>query len=233
MVSIGIFVPELRDFRDGLALQRQQFGVLNDAEQDRFRAWDLVPFVIPGSAGGLHFFADAGAHGRILEALDQLGVAAIVRPGRNEGREAVEPCRVRVRIGADFDARAAGLVDMRDDLRHAPPILTARRLQMPDFDRDMSFTANADRFVDGGNDGIAFAAHMRGVDAAELRAFGRQSDQFFGGGIGRRRVLQRSGHAHRAVAHGIAHQRFHAIEFGGGGRAVAIADHCPAHLRRA
>ena len=158
------------------------------------------------------------------------GVAAVVRPGRNEGREAVEPGRIRVGIGADFDAGPAGLVDMRDDLRHAPPVLTARGLEMPDFDRDVSFAADADGFVERGNDGIAFAAHMRGVDAAELCAFGGESDQFLGGGIGRGRILQRSGDADRAVAHGVAHQRFHPLEFGGGGRAIAIADHRPAHL---
>ncbi len=83
------------------------------------------------------------------------------------------------------------LIDMRDDLRHAPPILTAGRFEMPDFDGDMSFAADADGFVERGNDGVAFAAHVSGVDAAELGALGGESDQFFGGGIGCGRVLQR------------------------------------------
>ena len=30
----GVFIPELRDFGDGLALQRQQLGILHDADQD-------------------------------------------------------------------------------------------------------------------------------------------------------------------------------------------------------
>ena len=119
---------------------------------------------------------------------------------------------------------------MCDDLRHAPPILAARCFQMPDFDRDVSFAADPDGFVDGGNNRIAFAAHVRGVDAAELCALGGESDQFFRGGIGRGRVLQRSGHADRAVAHGIAHQRLHTVEFGRCRRAIVVADHRPSHL---
>jgi hypothetical protein len=55
---------------------------------------------------------------------------------------------------------------MGDNLGHASPILTAGGFEVPDFDRDVSLAADTDRFVDCGNDRIAFAAHMRGVDAA-------------------------------------------------------------------
>ena len=94
----------------------------------------------------------------------------------------------------------------------------------------MSFTADTDGFVDSGNDGVALAAHVRGVDAAELRALGCQSDQFFGSGIRRRRVLQGSGYANRAVEHRLAHQRLHPVELGCRRRTVAVADHGPPHL---
>ena len=60
-----------------------------------------------------------------------------------------------------------------------------------------------------------------------------QRDQFLGGGVGRRRVLQRSGEAHGALAHGVADQRLHALQFRRGGRAVVVAEHHAAHLRGA
>ncbi len=107
--------------------------------------------------------------------------------------KAVEPGSVGVRIGADFDAGTPRLVDMRNDFRHASPVLAAGCFEMPDLNRDMSLTANADGFVDGGNDGVAFAAHVRGVNSSELGTLRRQGDQFFGGGIRGGRVLQRGG----------------------------------------
>ena len=94
----------------------------------------------------------------------------------------------------------------------------------------MSFASDANGFVERGNDGIALAAHVRGVNAAELRGLGCQSDQFFGRGIRRGRVLQRSGYANRAVVHRLAHQRLHAFELGGRRRAIVVADHGPPHL---
>jgi hypothetical protein len=77
------------------------------------------------------------------------------------------------------------------------------------------------------------AAHVGCVHTAEAGGFRRQRDQFLCGGVRRRCVLQRSGEAHGAIAHGVAHQRLHAIEFGGGRRAVVIAQHHTAHLRGA
>jgi hypothetical protein len=79
---------------------------------------------------------------------------------------------------------------MRDDLFHAPPIATPGGFEMPDFDGHVSFAADADGFVEGGDDGIAFAAHVRRVDAAEPGSLGREGDQLFGGGVRRGRVLQ-------------------------------------------
>ena len=88
-----------------------------------------------------------------------------------------------------------------------PQLLLARRFQVPDLDRDMRFAADADGFVDARRMiGVAFAAHVRGVDAAELGGFGGKRDQLFRGGVRRGRILQRGGDAHRAIAHGFAHQ---------------------------
>ena len=97
---------------------------------------------------GFHVFADTSARGGIFQALDQLRVATVVSPGRNECREAVVPGGIRVGVGADFDAGPARLIDMRDDFRHASPVPDTRSFEMPDFDRDVSLTADPDCFVE-------------------------------------------------------------------------------------
>ena len=94
-----------------------------------------------------------------------------MRPGRNEGGKRIEPCGIGVSVGADVDARGAGLLNLRDDLRHLSPLRFARGLEVPDFDRDVRFAANANGFVNGGGDGRAFTAHVRGIDAAEFGGF--------------------------------------------------------------
>ena len=91
---------------------------------------------------------DARAHAGILEPLDELGLAAVVRPRRNEGRQLVEPGGIGVGVGGDIDARGAGALDARDDLGHQAEILDAARLQMPDLDGDVRFAADADGLLD-------------------------------------------------------------------------------------
>jgi hypothetical protein len=58
---------------------------------------------------------------------------------------------------------------MGDDLRHAPPVVFAGSLQMPDLHWDMGFTSDLHGLVDRLEHGVAFGAHMGGVDAAERR----------------------------------------------------------------
>ena len=103
-----------------------------------------------------------------LQTLDQLGGAAIVRPGRNEGGEIVEPGGVGVGVGSDVGSGGAGGVDFGDDFRHASPVVFAGDLDVPDLDGDVGFAADAQGFVDGLENGVALVAHVRGVDAAEL-----------------------------------------------------------------
>ena len=87
-------------------------------------------------AGGQHIFTNVRARGGIFQALDELRVAAVVRPGRNKGRKTVEPGWIRIGIGADFDAGPSRCVDVRDNLRHAPPVGVSGRFQVPDLDRE-------------------------------------------------------------------------------------------------
>ncbi len=154
-------------------------------------------------------------------------------PGRNKSGHAVGPRRVGVGVCCDVDAFGARGVYFRDDLRHAAPILFACDLQMPNFDRDMRLASDAQRFVNGGQNGVALVAHVRGIDAAGCGSLLRQSNQFFGPGVRRGRVFERSGDADGAVAHGLAHEFLHLLELRGSGLNVVGAENHGAHLRGA
>jgi len=60
-------------------MERCKIGILNDRNQDRLRRRDLLPLVVPTSAGSEEFFADAGSDSWVLEPPDQFDVTAVVR----------------------------------------------------------------------------------------------------------------------------------------------------------
>ena len=145
----------------------------------------------------------------------------------------VEPCGVGVSIGGDVGAGGARGVDLGDDFGHASPVIFSGDFDVPDFHGNVGFAADAQGFVDGFEHGIAFVAHVSGVDAAELATFSGESDQFLRFRIGSGSVFERGGNADRAVFHGFAHQRFHLLELLGRGLLVIVAEHHAADLRGA
>ena len=150
-----------------------QLRVCDHGNLDGFRAGNLLPLVIPGLSGGVfarreHVLADAGAGSGVFQAFHEFGIAAVVRPRRYKGGKGVEPGGVGVGVGADVNARGAGLLNAGHNLRHAAPVRLARGLEVPDFDRNVSFASDARRLIDGFEDRIALAAYVGGVDAAEL-----------------------------------------------------------------
>ncbi len=100
---------------------------------------------------------------------------------------------------------------------------------MPDLDGDVGFAADARGLVDRFEHGVAFAAHVRGVDAAVGAGCAGKGDELRGFGVGCGRVLQRGRNAHGAVAHRLANEVLHLRELGGGGLHVGIAEHDAAH----
>src|SRR6266481_6348265 len=205
--------------------------MVHDADKDRFWAGNLLPFVVPLVRSREHVLANAFAHCRILQALDELGVATVVGPRRYESGEVVEPCRIGVSIRGDVEARSARGIDLGDGFRHASPAGFAANFEMPDFYWDVSFATDAQRFVNGGQDASAFVAHVRGVDAAELGGFRGEGDQLFGLGVGSGSVFESSGDPDGAVAHGLADQVFHLLKLSGRRLHVIIAEHDAADAR--
>ena len=101
---------------------------------------------------------------------------------------------------------------------------------MPDFDREVALAPDAQSFVDRGQDGIAFIAHVGGIDAAEFRRLRGQGDQLIGFGVGSGRVLERGRDSDRAFPHRLPDQLPHLIELCWGGLLVVIAQHHAPHL---
>ena len=97
----------------------------------------------------------------------------------------------------------------------------------------MRLAADAHGLVDRLQNAVTFAAHVRRVDAAELRGFGGQRNDLFGLRVGRGRIFKRSGDSDRAVVHRVADQSFHLFELLGVGLHVSVTQHHAPHLRRA
>src|SRR6185312_11966159 len=72
---------------------------------------------------------------------------------------------------------------------------------------------------------VAFAAHVRGVDAAEGRRRFRQRDQFGRGTEGGGRILQGRRNTERTIAHRARDDRLHLLQLVRRWLAVAVTDH--------
>ena len=73
-------------------------------------------------------------------------------------------------------------------------------------------------------DGCTLTAHVRGIDAAEAGGFSGKRDQFFGLGVGSRRIFERSGDTDGAVEHGLADEFFHLLELRRLGLYIVVAE---------
>src|SRR5260370_1140375 len=101
---------------------------------------------------------------------------------------------------------------------------------MPDLDWNMGFPADAEGFIQRFENGGAFVAHMRGVNAAGLRGDTGQRDQFLSLGVRRWRILKSGGNANGSVTHPRGNQLLHTGELAWRRGAIAIADHDAAYL---
>src|SRR5581483_4572538 len=117
-----------------------------------------------------------------------------------------------------------------DYFGHLAPVSPAGDLDMPDFHRNMSFFADTKNLGQRLKYGVALTAHMRGVNAAELRCLCCKSDQFVSFGIRCRSILKRGGYANRALSHPLADQFLHLLELLCGRLNIRISKHHTANL---
>src|SRR5205809_6724918 len=99
-----LLVPKFCELRQRLAWQWKQLRIVYHADEDCFGTGDLLPFVVPLIRGSKHICTDARARCGILQAFDELGVAAVVRPSGNESGKVVEPGGVGVCVRGDVKA---------------------------------------------------------------------------------------------------------------------------------
>src|SRR5206468_6117176 len=114
------------------------------------------------------------------------------------------------------------LIDFREHLPHASPVLLARDLDMPDFDGNVGFVADSKRLINRRENAVALAAHMSRVDTPKFCRLAGERDDFFRLRVWSGRIFERGRDSNRSLMHRIAHERLHAFELFGGGLNVGI-----------
>ena len=104
---------------------------------------------------------------------------------------------------------------------------------MKNLDRQVSFTPDAEGFLNCGNFALAFAAHVSAVNSTVLRGDFCQFDQLIGFCVMTRRIDESSRDPERAIPHSLCGERFHFLEFFRCGRPIGISEHRFTHLCRA
>jgi hypothetical protein len=164
---------------------------------------------------GVRISAITRCRGRIEQALAPLFVAARLHPCWHRGVEAGHAGGVGVHVGGNLNARGAGGVHVTDHLIHLRPVLLTSGFEMVDLGGKVAFARDRDQLIDGLDEAVPFAAHVRDVDAAVLAGDLRQRDQFGRLGVGAGCVDERRGDAECAVVHGFARDGLHLLQLGG------------------
>ena len=154
---------------------------------------------------------------RIAQPLEQLCVAALVRPGRDDAAEIVVAAGIRIDVGLHVHAPAPRLLDQREDLAHLAPVFFVRDLHVDDVHRQPRLLADGDRLLDRIEHPEPFVADVGGINPAVGRRDARERHEIRGGGQRTRRHQQRGRQAERAVAHRFADEFLHPVDLGRGG----------------
>src|SRR5436190_1951611 len=125
--------------------------------------------------------------------------------------------------GFDLLAARAGGGDACGQLGHLTPHLVLGDLQVDDVDRHVRAPADLDGLGDGLEDTATLGAHVGRVDAAVAGGDLAHGDERVGVDPRSGRSAERAGDAERALLHRLLHQRAHAVELGGRGRAGFLA----------
>ncbi len=89
-------------------------------EHPRPVAADGGEVVVPAGDAAADLLLHPLAGRQVLQALDHLGAAALVGPGRDDAGKVVVAARVGVDVRLHIDAAAAGVLDEGDDLARSP-----------------------------------------------------------------------------------------------------------------
>jgi len=121
-----------------------------------------------------------------------------------------------------------------DNFGHASPVIFPGDFDVPDLHGDVSFASDAQSFVDGFEDRVAFVAHVSGINAAEFSQLRvAESDQFLCLRKRRWSVLQRGGNADRARLSWLHARGLSSAQVRGRRLHIVVAEHHAADLRGA
>jgi len=102
------------------------------------------------------FFPDGG----VFEALQELGRAPRVKPGRDDGVEHGTPGEVGVLIEGHIQAFAPGLIDQSKSLAGSSPIFLPGDFQVGNVKRAAGINTDPDDLADGIKKEVSFVTHM-------------------------------------------------------------------------
>src|SRR5262245_16415952 len=124
-----------------------QFRTTDARDEDVGGSCDREPLVVPAFALRLHLRTNAPPYRRILEPLDELHRATVMRPRRYERAHFVAPGGVGVQVRHDVDACGPRSLNLGDDFGHPTPHRWSSDLQMPDFDRNLRLPGDGERLI--------------------------------------------------------------------------------------
>ena len=104
------------------------------------------------------------------------------------------------------------------------PVGRARSLEVIDLGRQTRLSGNRDELVDGLEQLIPLAAHVRDVHATVLASDLGDLDQLVGLCVERGSVDQRRTDPERALFHALPHERSHGLQLGLVGSAIVIPE---------
>ncbi len=116
-------------------------------------------------------------------------------------------------VGGQVDALGAGGLEALEHMGHASPIVAAGGFQVPDVDGNGGFAGDAYDFVERGINAVLLGTLVGEVNAAVLGGHFGKRDNFLGGEINVRHVLEGGGDAEGALLHGAGDFLLHGGHF--------------------
>ena len=136
-----------------------------------------------------------------------------MRPRRNNRRQVILPRAIRINVGRHILPVRTRLPDRRDQLRHLPPKLLIRQLEVNNIHRHPGALPDRNGLRHGFENALPLGAHVRGINPAIGRRGLTHRDQRIGVDPRSRRPAQRTRHTQRPLLHRLPHQRFHPRQF--------------------
>src|SRR5438270_105646 len=123
----------LRDLGDALALQVLDLSVHDRADKHARRAAASQVDILPLVRVFEYVLLDSLSRRRVAQAREHLLRPAFERPRREARSQGCARGGVRVNVRCDVESARTRRVYLADDFGHAPPVLSVRGLEVPDF----------------------------------------------------------------------------------------------------